>query len=183
MNDVREIRTRSRIKRGMLALLERKSITEITVKELCELAGVSRTSFYKHYKNVRSACEDAIDELINEKFTVGKELYLALSGKKERQIPMCEVMRKDKRFYPIIISEELSALFIDRLSKNIDEDIIRKIHELNGLDHEDIKTILNYQLSGCVNATRNNYNVSDEEWRKKKKLIDQYLKKANQSMR
>ena len=39
------------LKMAMLNLLTRKKIEEITVKELCDLAGVQRGTFYWHYNN------------------------------------------------------------------------------------------------------------------------------------
>lgn len=43
---------------ALIILLEQKDIDYITVKEICEKAGVNRSTFYLHY--------DTIDDLLNE---------------------------------------------------------------------------------------------------------------------
>ena len=37
---------------SLLILLEKKDIDYITVKEICEKAGVNRSTFYLHYDNI-----------------------------------------------------------------------------------------------------------------------------------
>ncbi|MGN1021824.1 MAG: TetR/AcrR family transcriptional regulator [Aristaeellaceae bacterium] len=41
--------TRQRIHRAFLALLREKGIHRISIRELCENAGINRTTFYHHY--------------------------------------------------------------------------------------------------------------------------------------
>lgn len=50
-----------------LLLLEQKYFDRITVKELCQKAGVNRTTFYLHYETMNDLLEETID-LINERF-------------------------------------------------------------------------------------------------------------------
>lgn len=46
---------------ALLLLLERKDIQYITVKEICEKAGVNRTTFYLHYDSI----SDLLGETVN----------------------------------------------------------------------------------------------------------------------
>ena len=49
--DLRVRKTKKAIAEAFMALLEEKTYEEITVNELCDRAGVRRTTFYKHYKD------------------------------------------------------------------------------------------------------------------------------------
>jgi AcrR family transcriptional regulator len=49
--DLRVRKTKKSIAEAFMALLEEKTYEEITVNELCDRAGVRRTTFYKHYKD------------------------------------------------------------------------------------------------------------------------------------
>ena len=49
--DLRVRKTKKAIAEAFMALLEEKNYDEITVNELCDRAGVRRTTFYKHYKD------------------------------------------------------------------------------------------------------------------------------------
>ncbi|MFR0540250.1 TetR/AcrR family transcriptional regulator [Lactobacillus delbrueckii] len=53
---------------AFLRLLEKEDPDQITVKEICEKAGVNRTTFYRHYGNVNDLLEETIC-LINKRFT------------------------------------------------------------------------------------------------------------------
>ena len=44
--------TASLMDEALLLLLEQKDFDRITVKELCQKAGVNRTTFYLHYENM-----------------------------------------------------------------------------------------------------------------------------------
>ena len=61
-NDRRTRVTRLLIRRAFTELLRRKPIQSITVKELCEEAGINRGTFYAHYTDIY-ALRDAIEAL------------------------------------------------------------------------------------------------------------------------
>lgn len=58
--DLRILKTQERLQNALLELLENKKLKEITVKEICDLAGISRNAFYQHY----SYKEDLYDQMI-----------------------------------------------------------------------------------------------------------------------
>ena len=47
--DLRILKTQERLQNALLELLETKELKEITVKEICDKAGISRNAFYQHY--------------------------------------------------------------------------------------------------------------------------------------
>ena len=51
--NLKVINTKRKLSRSLISLLTSKSITEIDVSELCEKAGINRTTFYKHSKELR----------------------------------------------------------------------------------------------------------------------------------
>ena len=50
--DKRIVKTKKKLTSTLLALLEQKPVRDITVLELCKIANVNRTTFYKYYKDV-----------------------------------------------------------------------------------------------------------------------------------
>jgi len=54
---------------ALIALLEKKDLEYITVKEICEKAGVNRSTFYLHY--------ETIDDLVNEAMKNVNQRFLA----------------------------------------------------------------------------------------------------------
>ena len=47
--DLRIMKTQERLQNALLSLLETKALKAVTVKEICDKAGISRNAFYQHY--------------------------------------------------------------------------------------------------------------------------------------
>ena len=47
--DLRIVKTKNQIKKAFLALRNKYSLEKIKVKDICELAMINKTTFYKHY--------------------------------------------------------------------------------------------------------------------------------------
>ncbi|MFB9706914.1 TetR/AcrR family transcriptional regulator [Streptosporangium sandarakinum] len=66
--DRRVRRTRAALARALLELAEERDLSRISVSDVAERAGVSRTAFYDHYRDVHElaeiACTAMIDDLI-----------------------------------------------------------------------------------------------------------------------
>ena len=58
--DLRILRTQEQFQNALLELLETKQLKEISVKEICDKAGVSRNAFYQHY----GFKEDLYDQMV-----------------------------------------------------------------------------------------------------------------------
>ncbi len=58
--DLRILKTQERLQNALLALLETRGLKEITVKEICDKAGISRNAFYQHY----GYKEDLYDQMV-----------------------------------------------------------------------------------------------------------------------
>lgn len=52
---------------ALIYLLDKKEIEYITIKEICEEAGVNRSTFYLHYENINDLLEETL-KYINHKF-------------------------------------------------------------------------------------------------------------------
>ena len=58
--------TKQRLYQALITLLQQKSLREITVRELTELAGISRGTFYFHYTDTYDLRNQIEDELVEE---------------------------------------------------------------------------------------------------------------------
>lgn len=61
--------TAAKMDKAFLELLEKKDFSYITVKEICEKAGVNRSTFYLHY--------ETLEDLLSESVTYMNEQFLA----------------------------------------------------------------------------------------------------------
>ncbi len=63
--DLRVIKTHENLINSFLKLLEKKSLKDITVKEICTEAKCSRNTFYMHYQYKEDLYHELTDECIN----------------------------------------------------------------------------------------------------------------------
>ena len=96
---------------ALLLLLEKKDYDYITVKEICEKAGVNRSTFYLHYESIDDLLMETM-ELINNRFTLAfnnevidpkstnkKELFLIDD---KYLIPYLNLIKEYKKIYKLI---------------------------------------------------------------------------------
>lgn len=66
-NESKYFNTAAKMDQAFLALLEKKDFAYITVKEICEKAGVNRSTFYLHYETLEDLLSESV-EYMNEQF-------------------------------------------------------------------------------------------------------------------
>lgn len=106
--------TKRLIREALLEMLKTKSIRKITVRELCDAAGVNRTTFYNHYNDT----QDVLAE-IEEKFLAQLSEEAAPdggSGGLERHIEgVCTRLQKNREMALILMENHADPHFFDKL--------------------------------------------------------------------
>lgn len=65
-NNRRTIITKKILKDSLLELMQTKPTSKITIKEICDLSNMSRSTFYLHYQDQSALLED-IEKKVPEK--------------------------------------------------------------------------------------------------------------------
>lgn len=65
-NDHRARVTRLLLRKAFMELLRKKSIQNISIKELCETAGVNRGTFYTHYTDIYDLRDQIEEEMLQD---------------------------------------------------------------------------------------------------------------------
>lgn len=63
--DIRIIKSRAALKSALLELMKKKSITNISIKELCLKAGLNRSTFYANYADIYALLSDVHLDIFN----------------------------------------------------------------------------------------------------------------------
>ena len=104
--------TALRMDEALLALLEKKDLEYITVKEICHQAGVNRSTFYLHYETIADLVNETL-EMVNQRFLSyfpqQEEEVLGNMGNREREelvlvtreylLPYLRFIRDNKKVY------------------------------------------------------------------------------------
>jgi len=96
------------LKDSLIELMNEKSISQITIKELCENADINRTTFYAHYSDQYQLLRSIEDETL----AWLKELMLEFSNKTSKQDfiknleKVFEYLVENKNHIQILMSEQ-----------------------------------------------------------------------------
>ena len=141
MKESRKTRyTKMVLQNSLFELLEKKPITKITIKELCENADINRTAFYSHYTDQY----DLLSKIENETLTWARESVANITDKND----------KSKN---IIIIEEIFQYIVDN-SKNM-KLLMSERGDINF--QKQIFTII-YQQCGIYFSSDDNPNLRSE---------------------
>ena len=90
--DIRYYRTKKRMNDAMIELLKIKNFNQITVKDICEKATISRSGFYLHYMDKYDLVEKYQLELM-------KQINRIIDEETKRNASMEEIMIKILYFF------------------------------------------------------------------------------------
>lgn len=144
---------------ALILLLEKKDYSFITVKEICEKAGVNRSTFYLHYQNVDdllSECIEYVGSKIQKKFN-DKIMDKGIIRTSKLQdlvlitpnylLPYLEFLKENKAIYKIAYSQPnvfKEKTVVNHLYKNIFEPILDRF----SVPKTEQKYMLSFYLSG-----------------------------------
>lgn len=67
-NESKYFNTAQRMDEALITLLEKKDFAYITIKEICEAAGVNRSTFYLHYENTSDLLKETTQYILDKHF-------------------------------------------------------------------------------------------------------------------
>ena len=151
--DRRVRKTKKQLRQGLTQLLEKKSIKDITVKELSDLVDINRGTFYLHYKDVFDMVEQIEKEMFENFHSVlDRHPVECLNGK---PLPMItdifRFVKENADMCKVLIGKNGDIAFIDRLKNLVKE---RCFNDWNELFHKsrNYKYYYYYSfiVSGCI---------------------------------
>ena len=150
--DRRVLRTKKNIRQAFLHLLSEKSLSQITVKELSDLADINRKTFYMYYSNIEDIFAELEDELVLklvhvfEKELFQKELFDSYSFFEN----LNHTIQEDIDLYRILNHSDLLPHLIQRAKNALIEVFFRKYNISADSDNERYILYAEYAASGIL---------------------------------
>ena len=111
--------TAEKMDKALIECLEKKELEYITVKEICEKAGVNRSTFYLHYETVADLLSECVEYTNNRCFQkYGSELTNVKKRLESERLedlifispeylrPYFEFIKENKRLYLVVLSHQ-----------------------------------------------------------------------------
>lgn len=150
--DRRVLRTKKNIRQAFLHLLSEKSLSQITVKELSNLADINRKTFYMYYSNIEDIFAELEDELVLklvhvfEKELFQKEMFNSYSFFEN----LNRTIQEDIGLYRILNHSDLLPHLIQRAKNALIEVFFRKYNISADSDNERYILYAEYAASGIL---------------------------------
>lgn len=150
--DRRVLRTKKNIRQAFLHLLSEKSLSQITVKELSNLADINRKTFYMYYSNIEDIFAELEDELVLklvhvfEKELFQKEMFNSYSYFEN----LNHTIQEDIDLYRILNHSDLLPHLIQRAKNALIEVFFRKYNISADSDNERYILYAEYAASGIL---------------------------------
>ena len=150
--DRRVLRTKKNIRQAFLHLLSEKSLSQITVKELSNLADINRKTFYMYYSNIEDIFAELEDELVLklvyvfEKELFQKEMFNSYSFFEN----LNHTIQEDIDLYRILNHSDLLPHLIQRAKNALIEVFFRKYNISADSDNERYILYAEYAASGIL---------------------------------
>ena len=160
-NESKYFNTAKKMNDALIALLETKEYEYITIKEICHIANVNRSTFYLHYSNMNDLLEETIESLNlsfnshfkskeNESTIISKEnIEDLLLINDDHLIPYLNFIKENKNIYKVL--KTYPQLF--NANKTYDQ-MLRKlfvpIMNRFGVDEKWHKYLMDFYISGLT---------------------------------
>jgi AcrR family transcriptional regulator len=119
--DARAVRTRESWRRALLRLLDLKPLDQITIRDVCEVADVGYTTFFRHHPTKESLLNDVAAEQIGR--LVGLSLsVLDTSDTRSASMALCTYVDEHRKLWSTLLTGGAAGAIRDefmRLSRQI----------------------------------------------------------------
>ncbi|ADC51393.1 TetR/AcrR family transcriptional regulator [Alkalihalophilus pseudofirmus OF4] len=154
--DRRKKYTRMVLKESLINLLKEKQISSITVKELCELADINRSTFYSHYA-------DPYDLLTKIEEEILVDMYQTLSSynfnKEDEALQMTEKILEyvadNRNVCQTLLSEHGDPQFQHKVMKVTYDFTMKNWMEIHNADEKVSEYLSLYVISGSLHVLKN----------------------------
>ncbi len=144
--------TKMVLKESFIKLLEKKDISQISIKEICENADINRATFYAHYNDQYDLLRKIENELLDN-------INTHLAGLDQEINNMDAVLLAEKIFdylkdnaklCKLLLSERGDFTFQKQVIILVYDIIISKLTDNNMITKEDAEYIYSFTITGCV---------------------------------
>lgn len=162
--DLRIEKTYRALHTAFTELLEKKRFEDFTVNELCDLAVIRRTTFYKHFSDkydyfsfyMKEIGERFRAQLPSDTFSGNINIYF-----RQMSLELLHFIRDNEKIVRNIASSDMFPVLLSLLSNQIIEDLLltaRKMEDSKDFDFPKLECISAFYTGGLLNLLLRNLN-------------------------
>ena len=176
-NESKYFNTAIKMDEALLSLLEKKDFEYITVKEICEVAGVNRSTFYLHYENTADLLKETTRYILDKHFAYynvqSKDIIGSLGDSDPKELifitreylmPYLTFVKENRRIFKLAI-KHFHAMNMDQVYNQMFEYIFEPILARFHVSQNKRPYVIKFYLTGVFSVVMEwlNNDCSDEE--------------------
>lgn len=153
--DRRKKYTRMVLKDSLIKLLKEKHISAITVKEICELADINRSTFYAHFLDQYDLLEKIEEEIIED---MGGYLNQYNYEKEEDDLQLLERIIEyfvaNHDVCQTLLNEKMDTSFEKKVMVFAHQSFMQKWKTINRFENDASKYVSTFTISGSIHVIK-----------------------------
>lgn len=144
--------TKMVLKESFIELLEKKDISQISIKEICEDADINRATFYSHYsdqydllRKIENELLDNVNAHLTELDKINNDMDAVLTAEK-----IFEYLEENAKLCKLLLSERGDFSFQKQVMMLVYDKIINELTDNNRITKEDAEYVYSFTITGCV---------------------------------
>ena len=159
-NESKYFNTAIKMDEALLLLLEKKDFEYITVKEICDAAGVNRSTFYLHYENTYDLLRETTQYILDKHFSYydvdKKDVVCRLEScqreglifiTREYLVPYLTFIKENRRIFKLAI-KRFQVMNMDEVYGKMFKYIFEPILVQFGIPLEERAYVIKFYLTG-----------------------------------
>ena len=159
-NESKYFNTAIKMDEALITLLEKKDFEYITIKEICDTAGVNRSTFYLHYENTSDLLKETTRYIIDKHLayyeidktrislqfeTCKREELLFITG--EYLVPYLTFIKDNQRLFKVSI-KQFNSLSMNEVYSKMFDHIFSPILERFHVSEKERAYVMKFYLTG-----------------------------------
>ena len=159
-NESKYFNTAIKMDEALITLLEKKDFEYITIKEICDTAGVNRSTFYLHYENTSDLLKETTRYIIDKHLAYyeidQKRISLQFKACKREEllfitdeylVPYLTFIKDNQRLFRVSI-KQFNSLNMDEVYGRMFEHIFNPILESFRVPEKERAYVMKFYLTG-----------------------------------
>ncbi len=151
--DIRIVKTKQKFRRALLDILQSKSLSQISVCEICAKAGVNRNTFYSHYSSAEELMGEVESDFTKELMDTIKVQDEYISSVRDLIKVILSLVRSNLDMCTLIFSEGgekvIPSILQTVYTSAVDNWIVN-----TGMNADDAQMLYQFISGGAVSAIR-----------------------------
>ena len=167
--------TKKVIKDTFLSLLEKKDITSISVKELCDIADVNRGTFYRYYEDIYDLLKKIEEEFIEEIRESNSMVHMSNHSIYTFTKEILDIFENNKKLVRVLFNADSNIYFLDDVLEVAYEKCIGNWESnIDSDDYNELENSVVFIFNGALGVinywVKNDFSISSD-------LLAKYIEK------